>query len=120
MADGRAKNGGARAGAGRKPKVVEDDLHRLLKKCFTKGAREKVLRRLVEDASSDAFSVRHESRKLLYAYAYGKPAERGAEGAGGGEDDDGDEQLTLEQRIERVVAVVDRARARRDRTTPAG
>jgi hypothetical protein len=24
MADGRAKNGGARAGAGRKPKVVED------------------------------------------------------------------------------------------------
>lgn len=79
MADARAKNGGAREGAGRKAKVVEADLQRRLKKACKDGETnllDEVFRRLVQDAMSDGFRVRNESRKLLLAYFYGKPVQR--------------------------------------------
>ena len=66
-------HGGARAGSGRKPKAAEDDLQKLLKKCVTRKDREDIFTQLARDARSQAFSVRHKSRELLFNYLYGKP-----------------------------------------------
>ena len=72
----KSEHGGARAGAGRKSKAAEEDLQRLMNKCFKKPDREKVFNKLVSDACSESFRVRNESRKLLFAYLYGKPTQR--------------------------------------------
>lgn len=74
--DGRTNNGGARRGAGRKSKAVEDDLQKLLKKCVTKQDREAIFMKWKEDAQSTAFSTRARSRETLAAYMYGKPVDR--------------------------------------------
>jgi hypothetical protein len=69
-------HGGKRAGAGRKPKAVEQNLSDLLKECAGDEDMREVLRLLVADSKHQAFSVRNEARKLLLAYKYGKPVER--------------------------------------------
>jgi len=76
LPDGRAKNGGKRAGAGRKSRVVEQDLNALLDKCVPAKDRESIVRKLAEDALSVSFRVRNEARKLLLAYMFGKPVDR--------------------------------------------
>lgn len=75
MADGRKKNGGARNGAGRKSKAEEMELQSLLDRCWTQAARESCITKLAKDANSRLFTVRHEARKLLMAYTFGKPVE---------------------------------------------
>jgi hypothetical protein len=47
----------------------------LLDSCWTREERESALRDLIEDCRSQVFQERHESRKLLFAYAFGKPTE---------------------------------------------
>lgn len=88
MSDGRAQNGGARAGAGRKAKRDEDDLKRRLKKACKDGKRDlldEALRMLALDMISPSQKTRAEARKLFMAYWYGKPVERHeVTGEGGG------------------------------------
>lgn len=76
MVDGRKKNGGARAGAGRKPKEVNENLRELLNVCAPQEQRESILRELVEDAQHVSFRIRNEARKLLLAYMFGTPVAR--------------------------------------------
>lgn len=47
-----------------------------LDKCFTLESREECIKQLALDCQSKDFHERHESRKLLMAYTYGKPTER--------------------------------------------
>jgi hypothetical protein len=75
MSDGRANNGGARAGAGRKAKQLEDDLHERLLKALKKGRRSRlddIFAKLVEDAMSPSFKVRHAARAMLFDRLYGR------------------------------------------------
>lgn len=72
MPDGRARNGGARAGAGRKPKQKEEQLERLLAKVWKKTDREKVFEKLVQRALAGSM----EAIKFLVSYEWGKPAQR--------------------------------------------
>lgn len=80
MPDGRRNNGGARPGAGRKAKAVEDDLQRRLKRAVRgdapKDKLDQVFAALVEDAISVSQKTRSEARKVLMAYIYGKPVQR--------------------------------------------
>ena len=69
-------HGGARPGAGRKPKAVEDDLHQLIKKCLPKKKREAIFSKWVEDAESPSRATRERARESLWAYVYGKPGIR--------------------------------------------
>lgn len=48
----------------------------LLEKCVTAADREDCIKKLAEDCKSSDFHQRHESRKLLLAYVYGKPTEK--------------------------------------------
>jgi hypothetical protein len=68
--------GGKREGAGRKSKAYEANFKVALDACFTPVERQKCLETLVKDCRSRNFHERHESRKLLLAYAYGKPTEK--------------------------------------------
>lgn len=80
-----AKRGGKRAGAGRKTRVVEQNLNELLKECATDEEMKEVVRLLVLDSKHTAFSIRQEARKLLLAYKYGRPVDRlELSGEGGG------------------------------------
>lgn len=76
MSDLRKRNGGARANAGRKSKAEEMGLVALLEKCVTPKDREVCISKLAQDCKSKDFHERHESRKLLLAYIYGKPTEK--------------------------------------------
>ena len=79
MSDGRAGNGGARPGAGRKSKRDEDDLRKRLKKAGRRDGRDlldEVFRQLFDDATSRSSKTRVEARKLLLAYVYGRPLQR--------------------------------------------
>ncbi len=62
--------------SGRKSKAEEMGLVALLDKCFSKRRRTACLKKLAEDAESDEFHIRHEARKLLLAYTFGKPVEK--------------------------------------------
>src|SRR3712207_5744250 len=75
MATG-SQRGGARPGAGRKPKAVEDDLHQLIKKCISKKQRERILTQWGLDAESPSRATRERARESLWAYIYGKPGVR--------------------------------------------
>lgn len=75
MADGRAKNGGARPGAGRKRKVDELELHGLLGDAWPQDKRLAALKRVATMADSDRGDAL-DAIKLLLAYAYGKPIDR--------------------------------------------
>jgi hypothetical protein len=84
MPDGRTNNGGARAGAGRKPKSVEDDLQDRLKRALKDGRKSKlddIFARLVADCTHVSFRVRHAARAQLFDRLYGRarpaPAEEG-------------------------------------------
>jgi hypothetical protein len=60
-------------------------LQALLDKCWTVEDREKCILKLAQDTRSNVFSVRHEARKLLMAYTFGKPTETHEHtGRGGG------------------------------------
>ena len=71
----KGNSGGKKGRSGRKSKAEELGLVATLEKCFTVKAREHCIRRLVDDCQSEVFQERHESRKLLMAYTYGKPKE---------------------------------------------
>jgi len=80
-----AKRGGKRTGAGRKPRVIEQDLNALLQACVPGSKRESIIRKLAEDAEHPSFRIRNEARKLLLSYMYGKPVDRlEVSGEGGG------------------------------------
>ncbi|HMV40468.1 MAG TPA: DUF5681 domain-containing protein [Burkholderiaceae bacterium] len=70
---------------GGRPSPARQQLSDLLDELFTPAKRKKVLRLLIDDASSKDYEKRKEARPLLLAYAYGKPIERqeitGADGA---------------------------------------
>lgn len=68
----RPNTGGARPGAGRKPKEVEAGLMELLRKCWTEEDREACVRKMGEKAKGGD----REAFALLMAYTYGKPKER--------------------------------------------
>jgi hypothetical protein len=79
------KHGGVRPGAGRKTKEFEQDLGSLLKSCVTGEQRAQMLKKLAEDSLHLSFKIRHESRKLLLSYLYGRPVDRlEVSGEGGG------------------------------------
>jgi len=68
--------GGKKGRSGRKSKAEELGLVALLNKCWSRSSREACIKKLAEDAESTEFPVRHESRKLLMAYCFGKPTEK--------------------------------------------
>lgn len=78
MAAGAAVKGvgGKKGRSGRKSKAEEMGLAALLEKCVTAADREACITKLAEDCKAEDFHQRHESRKLLLAYVYGKPAEK--------------------------------------------
>lgn len=53
--------------------MTRRELHKSLNRCVTRAERERVIKRLVKDSLSPVFRIRHESRKLLLEYLYGKP-----------------------------------------------
>lgn len=61
---------------GGRPSPARQQLEALLDECFPLAKRRKVIRLLVEDATSDDYERRKDARPLLLAYAYGKPTER--------------------------------------------
>jgi hypothetical protein len=61
---------------GGRPSKRRKELDELLAAEFTDAKRRAVIRALIDDATSDLFEVRHEARKTLLAYAFGKPVER--------------------------------------------
>ena len=78
--DGRANNGGARAGAGRKAKAVEADLQKRLKKAV-KGETpsddlDKIFQQWIKDCQAESYRIRGDARKSLIAYLYGKAVQR--------------------------------------------
>jgi hypothetical protein len=80
-----AKRGGKRVGAGRKSRVIEQNLNALLQACVPGSKRESIIRKLAEDAEHPSFRIRNEARKVLLAYMYGKPVDRlEVSGEGGG------------------------------------
>lgn len=68
--------GGQKGRSGRKSKAEELGLVATLEKCFTVEDREACIQKLVEDCRADDFHQRHESRKLLLSYTYGRPTEK--------------------------------------------
>lgn len=87
MASGAAVKGvgGKKGRSGRKSRAEELGLQALLDQCFTPEARAACIRKLAEDCEASDFHQRHESRKLLLAYAFGKPTEKHEHsGEGGG------------------------------------
>lgn len=71
-----AEKGGKRAGAGRKTKAQELGLAEIIDSVWTIPKQKNVLKQLVNDCSSSDFHQRHEARKLLLSYKFGKPTER--------------------------------------------
>lgn len=72
----KGNKGGARGRSGRKSKAEEMGLVALLNKCVTARDREACINQLAIDCQSEDFHERHESRKLLLAYVFGKPKEQ--------------------------------------------
>lgn len=61
---------------GGKPGEARQQLNALLDEAFPLAKRKKLIKLLVEDATSDDWERRKEARPLLLAYTYGKPTER--------------------------------------------
>lgn len=74
MAEEKSQRGGARAGAGRKPKAVEEDLQRRLKRACKSKELDEIFALLVADCKSPSFRVRHAARGMLFDRLYGKVA----------------------------------------------
>ncbi|HEX8089346.1 MAG TPA: hypothetical protein VF762_10865 [Blastocatellia bacterium] len=64
--------GGQKGRSGRKPKFDEEELDRLLNKCWPKKQREEA----IKNAASRAARGDLEALKLLMAYSFGKPKEK--------------------------------------------
>ena len=80
--DGRVNNGGARTGAGRKPKAAEDDLHERLLKALKDGRKshlDAIFAQLVKDCLSLNFKTRHAARAMLFDRLYGKVTSHAAD-----------------------------------------
>lgn len=60
---------------GGKPSEARAQLSALLDDQFPTAKRKKLIRLLVEDATSDDYERRKEARPLLMAYTFGKPTE---------------------------------------------
>ncbi len=60
---------------GGRPSEARQQLSALLDECFPAAKRKKLIKLLVEDATSDDYDRRREARPLLLAYTYGKPTE---------------------------------------------
>ena len=109
--DGRAKNGGARPGAGRKARAVEADLQRRLKRAVKGDVRDdldKAFGRLFQDLFSESFRTRAHAQKLFFGYMYGRPYQRIVV------DDDGDEEpktkaIDLSQLNKEELEILERA-----------
>jgi hypothetical protein len=71
-----AEHGGKRENAGRKTKAEELGLAGLIDSVWSVAKQKKVLKKLAQDCESDDFHQRHEARKLLLAYKFGKPTEK--------------------------------------------
>jgi hypothetical protein len=82
----KSNRGGRRPGSGRKSKAEELGLVALLNKCFGQRDREIVITKLAEDSMSMEFDIRHEARKLLLAYTFGRPTEHHEISGPGGAD----------------------------------
>jgi len=80
----KGNSGGKKGRSGRKSKAEELGLVATLEKCFSAEERETCIQKLVDDCKSDVFSERHEARKLLMAYTFGKPTEKHEHGGEGG------------------------------------
>lgn len=91
MSDGSENNrGGARPGAGRKPRTVEDDLHRRLLKALKRGGTNRlddIFAGLVDDCFATSFRIRHASRAMLFERLYGKTAPPRADDGEGDQND---------------------------------
>lgn len=61
---------------GGKPGKARQQLDALLDECFPLAKRKKLVKLLVDDATSDDYERRKEARPLLMAYTFGKPIER--------------------------------------------
>ena len=61
---------------GGRPSEARQQLALLLDECFPLTKRKRLVRLLVEDATSDDYERRKDARPLLLAYTYGKPTER--------------------------------------------
>lgn len=61
---------------GGKPGKARQQLEALLDECFPLAKRKKLVKLLVDDATSDDYEKRKEARPLLMAYTFGKPIER--------------------------------------------
>jgi hypothetical protein len=61
---------------GGRPSPARQQLDALLDECFPLTKRKKLVKLLVEDATSDDYERRKEARPLLLAYTFGKPVER--------------------------------------------
>lgn len=72
MADGRKKNGGARRGAGRKPKETSEELISLLDQAWPVEKRLQAIRKHATLAAKG----NEKSFQILMNYAYGKPVDR--------------------------------------------
>lgn len=68
MADGRKNNGGARPGAGRKPKADEVKFLERLDNIIDKDEAVEKLKELIDEGNMQAI-------KLYFEYRYGKPKE---------------------------------------------
>lgn len=71
----KGNRGGQKGKSGRKSKAEELGLVALFDRCVTAEDREDCIKKLAEDCRAEDFHQRHESRKLLLAYIYGKPRE---------------------------------------------
>ena len=72
MAKINEKHGGAREGAGRKPKRDEEELKALLNKAWPKSERLAAIKKHAQQAKDG----NEKSFQILMAYGYGKPVDR--------------------------------------------
>jgi hypothetical protein len=66
---------GVKGRSGRPPESKMKRFRELIDNCWPVEEREKVMLELVRDCTSKVFQERQESRKLLFAYTFGKPTE---------------------------------------------
>jgi hypothetical protein len=102
--NGSNGNTGKPGRSGRKSLARETALQSLLDELWTKTERIACLGQLIADSRSPDFKIRHESRKLLLAYAYGKPKERHDVSADNFAFDSEDMSLLNDYEIQRLIS----------------
>jgi len=78
-------SGGKKGRSGRRSKAEEMGLVALLYECVSDADRRACFEQLAKDCKSEDFHERHEARKLLLAYIYGKPTEKREHSGEGGD-----------------------------------